>query len=98
MANVIGNSYGINRSVYHTNTHNKSNNPVILVGTELDQNNDNRSGIVNIDQRFLDKAPLGTEAELVKNKLEKLKGSSDNENYSDEGFIDKIMRFFSGKK
>ncbi len=56
MANVIGNSYGINRSVYHTNTHNKSNNPVILVGTELDQNNDNRSGIVNIDQRFLDKA------------------------------------------
>lgn len=49
-------------------------------------------------QRFLDKAPLGTEAELVKNRLEKLKGSADGENYSDEGFIDKIMSFFSKRK
>ena len=48
-------------------------------------------------QRFLDKAPLGTETELVKNRLEKLKGSANDDNYSDEGFIDKIMRFFQKK-
>lgn len=47
-------------------------------------------------EKYLENAPVGTEAELIKHKLAKLANSGD-ESGEEEGLLDKIFGFFSKK-